>query len=863
MLRSQTLQLARLCAALAVLTLTACGGSSEPKTAAAIDARSTLAFGPCAVPIADPSAICGTLTVAEDRADKNSRLIGLPFLILPARAATRANDPVVIFTGGPGPSSIRVFGNIAAQDLQNFTLRQKRDVMVMTQRGTDLTSPQSLDCSELVLDFAAGERFATEDAVLNATRACRDRLIAAGAKLSTYTTKIIARDMEDLRVLLGAKRGFDKWNLVGSSYGSRLAQAYVRDMPQGVRSVVYDGPSPLPDRDLYYAGQLDALSNVINACNAQADCAAAYPNLRSRFATAIERLETTPEVIQGVRVRGHEVLNAIRAALAVPNAPYENLPLFMDRIAKGDLAGAQALLPFVDNLILAINPEGMFYTVTCTDDAGLTTASSNDLPPGGVGWPDAVRRLIAKNGLGLQARSCPLWTQRQTLSTDGLRALRSDIPSLITVGQFDGSTPTTSGDALLAGLSRARKVVFTGRGHGLLESDLCMQQVAAAFLDDPTKAPDTSCVEAPVSLRFTTAASVNAQKLTLQSGIEEYLRVQQPLSPSVIAQVESPGGALSWSGASGLVDRSTGTKVTPQTAFRIASTTKTFTSAAIHRLAEQGLLRLDDSISRYLEPATTQLLSERGYATDKMTVTQLLAHTSGLPDHDSPQYQQAVLANPTKRWTRREQLLFGLDRFPKVGAPGEKFQYSDTGYILLGEIIERKTGVHLGAAYRRLLSFDALGMTSTWMEAFEPAPPGLANFAHAYGDNGLDLRVADATVDTYGGGGLVSTVGDLTKFMRALLEGRVVSPASLVSMQTASSLAPSVGRGIYLLTLGTQDCWAHEGFWGVGMYYCPASRASVALTINLAALGDLGENYDPTLFNPATLAAALLERVSR
>jgi D-alanyl-D-alanine carboxypeptidase len=852
-------RLPALCALSVALALGACGGSDD--AAPAIDPRSTLAFGPCAVPIADPSAICGTLTVAEDRADKTSRLIGLPFVVLPATATTKARDPVVIFTGGPGPSPLRVIADIAAEDLQQFPLRQQRDAIVMTQRGTDLTTPQSLDCSELVLNFAAGERFASEQAVIDAATACRDRLVAAGAKLGSYTTKTIARDMEDLRVLLGAQRGFTQWNLVGSSYGSRLAQAYVRDMPSGVRSVVYDGPFPLAERGLYYAGQLDALTNVIEACNAQADCAAAYPDLRNRFAAAVERLDAAPEVVRGVPVRGHELLNAVRGPLSVPQAGYGTLPLFMDRVAKGDLAGADSVLPFIDNLILAINPEGMFYTVSCTDEAGLTTASSNELPLGGVGWPDTVRRLIARNGLGLQVRTCPLWTQGQTLSADVLRPLRSDIPSLITVGQFDGSTPTTSGDVLLAGLSRAQKVVFTGRGHGLLESDACMLQVAAAFIDEPTKAPDTSCVDSASSLRFATPTSVNAQKAALQSGIEEFLRVQ-PLAPSVMAQVEIPGAALSWSGAAGVVERTTATPVTPQTAFRIASTTKTFTSAAIHRLAEQGQLNLDDAIARHLDPATTQLLRERGYETDKMTVAHLLSHTSGLPDHDGPQYQQAVLADVTKRWTRREQLLFGLDRFPKAGAPGEDVQYSDTGYCLLGEIIERKTGTHLGAAYRSLLRFDALGMASTWMEAFEPAPPALANFAHAYGDNGLDLRIADATVDTYGGGGLVSTVGDLATFIRALFEGRVVSPASLASMQTPASV-PFIGRGLNLSSLGTQACWGHEGFWGVGMYHCPDSRISVALTINLAPLGEIDEDTYNRLFRPATVAGGLIERASR
>jgi pimeloyl-ACP methyl ester carboxylesterase len=507
-------RIAALCALSAALALTACGGADDPQPAA-VDSRSMLAFGPCAVPIADPAAICGTLTVAEDRADKASRLIGLPFVVLPAKASVKANDPVVIFTGGPGPSSLPVVGAIPAEDLQQYPLRQKRDVIVMTQRGTDLTTPQSLDCNELVLDFVGGQRFASEAAVIGAATACRDRLVAAGAKLGTYTTKVIARDMEDLRVLLGAQRGFKQWNVVGSSYGSKLAQAYVRDTPHGVRSVVYDGPYPLSELGLYYAGQLDALSNVIDACKAQADCAAAYPDLRNRFARAVERLETTPEVLRGVPVRGHELLNVLRGALATPQAEYGKLPLFMDLVAKGDLAGADSVLPFVDNLILAINSEGMFYTVSCTDDAGLVTVTSNELPPAGAGWPDAVRRLIAKNGAGLQARTCPLWTRGQTLSTDVLRPLRSDILSLITVGQFDGSTPVTSGDVLLAGLSRAQKVVFTGRGHALLASDVCMLTVAAAFLDDPLAAPDTSCIDGADTLRFVTPGSVQSNEPAL------------------------------------------------------------------------------------------------------------------------------------------------------------------------------------------------------------------------------------------------------------------------------------------------------------------------------------------------------------
>ena len=519
-----TRRMSALVALPAALMLAACGGDNDGDDPSAIDARSKLAFGPCAVAISDPSAICGTLTVPEERTDKASRSIGLPFAILPAKAAAPEKDPVVIFTGGPGPSPLQGLAAIPAESLQQFPLRQKRDMIVMTHRGTDLTTPSSLDCKELVLDFAAGERFASEDAVVQAAQACRDRLVAAGVKLGSYTTKAIARDMEELRVLLGNERGFGPRNVVGSSYGSRLALATMRDAPQGVRSVVLDGPLLLQERPLYRAEVLDGLSNVLAACNAQADCAAAYPTLQARFAAAIEKLETTPVLVNGTRVRGHDVLNAMRGALSVSEPAYGSVPLFMERIAKGDLAGADTVLPFLSNLILAINPEGMFYTVTCTDDAGLTTSESNELPAAGAGWPDAVRRLVAKNKLRVQARTCPLWTQGVNLPADELRPLRSDLPTLITVGQFDVATPVTSADLLLPDLSRARKVVFTGRGHGLLESDTCMPKVAAAFLDDPKAAPDTSCIDAADSLRFVTPTLVQAQKAALQTGVQQVLR---------------------------------------------------------------------------------------------------------------------------------------------------------------------------------------------------------------------------------------------------------------------------------------------------------------------------------------------------
>ena len=96
-----------------------------------------------------------------------------------------------------------------------------------------------------------------------------------------------------------------------------------------------------------------------------------------------------------------------------------------------------------------------------------------------------------------------------------------------------------------------------------------------------------------------------------------------------------------------------------------------------------------------------------GYRPDAITVRQVLVHTSGIYDvGQDPAYQAAVNADPAKRWTRLEQVRFAMDHGAPVGEPGTVYAYSDTGYSLLGEIIERATGTPLADAYRTLLDFE-------------------------------------------------------------------------------------------------------------------------------------------------------------
>ena len=165
--------------------------------------------------------------------------------------------------------------------------------------------------------------------------------------------------------------------------------------------------------------------------------------------------------------------------------------------------------------------------------------------------------------------------------------------------------------------------------------------------------------------------------------------------------------------------------------------------------------------------------------------------------------------------------------------PGEVFAYSDTGYILLGEMIERATGTSLADAYRTLLDFDGLGLEATYLESVEPVPPGSAARAHQYFDE-LDTFDFDPSFDLYGGGGLVSTVDDLSVFYRALVRGEVFTDPDTLDMMLdmpASNAGPQAGMGIFRLYVEGNECWSHAGFWGTFVLTCPDLDVTIAASL--------------------------------
>ena len=303
----------------------------------------------------------------------------------------------------------------------------------------------------------------------------------------------------------------------------------------------------------------------------------------------------------------------------------------------------------------------------------------------------------------------------------------------------------------------------------------------------------------------------------------ERARRDTPANPGWLLAVRMPRLQVDVALAAGLPD--------PDAAFRIASVTKTFTAAAILRLVEDHRLALDATLDAVAPAPYPALLRRGGYDPAAMTVRQLLQHTSGLWDYAaSPLYQAAVAVAPTRRWSREDQVAFAMAHGEPAPAGGQ-FRYADTGYVLLGAILEATTGQPLGTAVRELLGGDALGMRTTWFESLEPAPAA-ARAPQTF--HGADLWSLDPSSDLWGGGGLVSTTHDLAVFYEALFGGRVFhDPATLAIMETipAVSTADQAAMGVMRTESKTGlVCWWHGGFWGAVAITCPALGLTIALT---------------------------------
>ncbi|MFG2096839.1 serine hydrolase domain-containing protein [Streptomyces sp. NPDC048612] len=248
----------------------------------------------------------------------------------------------------------------------------------------------------------------------------------------------------------------------------------------------------------------------------------------------------------------------------------------------------------------------------------------------------------------------------------------------------------------------------------------------------------------------------------------------------IAAQLRVSGSAGRWYGTSGVADRVTGRAVQERDTFRIGSITKVFVATVVLQLAAERRLSPETPVQRLLPGVLPARFPP-------ITVSQLLNHTSGLPDEQAPPYDpsspEAIARHRYDRWTP-EQLVARVSHGPMKFTPGTKQQYRGINYVLLALLIERLTGRRYGEVIgRRLLR--PLGLRHTRVPGDDPRVHG--PHVHGY------LRMTDGSLlditefhpsASWGEGEMISHTGDLDRFLTALFSGELLPPRELARMFT-------------------------------------------------------------------------------
>lgn len=315
-----------------------------------------------------------------------------------------------------------------------------------------------------------------------------------------------------------------------------------------------------------------------------------------------------------------------------------------------------------------------------------------------------------------------------------------------------------------------------------------------------------------VSLVIGPAAAAAAASPTVQGSNRGTSPLQEQMqalvdagAPGVVVLVRH--GADQIQLAAGAARLDTTQAMRPDDRFRVGSVTKTFVATVVLQLAGEGVLELDNAVGDWLPG----LLPDG----DRITVRQLLNHTSGLFDYlRDPRSLAPYLAGDAGFvWAPRELIALAASH-PQVFPPGSAFGYSNTDYLVLGLIIEKATGTPLGEQLNQRL-FAPLHLRDTSF----PSTPRLAG-PHAHGYLVTAAGMQDITAFSpslyWAAGGLVSTAADVARFYRALLGGELLRPRLLRAMETIVPESPTsaAGLGIFTAQLPCGTFWGHSGAAG-------------------------------------------------
>jgi len=463
-----------------------------------------LDFQKCELPVVGmrPSnplnAECATLEVPENWETGSGRQIKLAIALIPSRSPKPQPDPVFMLAGGPGQSARESWRGVAGAFRAILT---NRHVILLDQRGTgasnrfDCPTPDNID--PLAVDVDPAQAAMLARACLAAVKDTHDARF--------YSTEDAARDLERVRAALGAQTV----NLIGISYGTRMAQIYAKRHPDRVRSLLLDSvvPNELILGTEHAINLETTLREQLGRCRDDAQCGKQFGDPYATLRELAADLKVKPRMLHVRDPRtGEWVEQALTpASLSVVARMYMYssetaalLPVTLAEAKAGRFEPLLAQAAMMNDDLGSQIASGMHWSVICAEDAEFF-----------VPRPQDADLLLGQDFESVVVSWCKEWPKRG-VPADFHAPLSGATPVLVLSGQYDPVTPPRYGDQVVKGLPNARHLVVPGNGHNVLARG-CAPKLITEFIDTAdAKSLEAECLDeqtpAPFFLNFSGSA---------------------------------------------------------------------------------------------------------------------------------------------------------------------------------------------------------------------------------------------------------------------------------------------------------------------------------------------------------------------
>jgi len=429
----------------------------------------------------------GAILVPENHDKPDGKKIQITYIVLKAKDTVSQEFPMIFFSGGPG-------GNSLSQPMVGFllehTMRNERDIILFDQRGIGYSSALP-DMSFDAFDIMAEDANEEEELALTASMISKYKKKCEEQEISPeyYNTLQNAQDVG----MLFKHLGYEKYNLFGGSYGTRIARV-VQDMfPNYIHSSVLDSPAPLSGD--FLLNRLDsyslALGRIFDYCENDPDCKKKYPILKDDYFKAISILEEKPLTVTmndsiNVTINAQDGIYLLRRLLYQSNSR-QNAPELIKAFVEGGGDVINEVLAFEYQLTGGLNLTMLLSVEKYENFNPANTAEviyedykKYPLIPVKLGFFDAF--YIA--GMNWHTHNLPM---------EDRKFQDSDVPTLIFVNRFDPVTPPKNGALFMENLSNGNLLILDEGGHGG-GNQACKNQVTIDFMNDPDGELNISCL---------------------------------------------------------------------------------------------------------------------------------------------------------------------------------------------------------------------------------------------------------------------------------------------------------------------------------------------------------------------------------